>query len=381
MFLGFPSIFVAIGLSSAALALTLLANWIVARSESYLLTWSGGLAVIVLAVLLYAGFTQYDPGLQLAAFVLMNVGFGLIYAGSAEFCSGRPHWVRAGIASIGGLIPVVVAFGFGLTGTGTMFANFGAALLIALTARQYWLERAEARLLMVANATLYLVTAASFAACGFVLLHNGQYVLTERPANWAEDFNSLMVIVGLTGIGALSLTINQIRIANRHKSDAMTDPLTGLLNRRALFGGRPDVTPSGTAIVVMDLDHFKAINDRFGHAAGDRVLRGFAEVIFSNIRADDMAARLGGEEFCIVLSASSPKAVAAVAERIRSTLEAKLFPTAIGPIRATVSVGIAIRTSEPETLQALLGRADQALYEAKAAGRNRVHTSDIPIAA
>jgi diguanylate cyclase (GGDEF)-like protein len=109
------------------------------------------------------------------------------------------------------------------------------------------------------------------------------------------------------------------------------------------------------------------------------VLRGFAEVIFSNIRAQDLAARLGGEEFCIMLSASSPKAVTAIAERIGSTLEAQVFPTAVGPIRATVSVGIAICTSEPEGLQALLARADKALYEA--AGRNRVHSADVAIAA
>jgi diguanylate cyclase (GGDEF)-like protein len=190
-----------------------------------------------------------------------------------------------------------------------------------------------------------------------------------------------MVIVGLTGIGALSLTINQIRTSNRHKSDAMTDPLTGLLNRRALFGEKVTETASNTAILVMDLDHFKTINDQFGHAAGDRVLRAFAEVIFSNIRAEDVAARLGGEEFCIVLSASSPKAAAAVAERIRSTLETKTFPTSAGVIHATVSVGIAIRSSEPETLQALLSRADAALYQAKAAGRNRVQISDFHLAA
>lgn len=381
MFLGFPSIFMAMGLSCAALALTLLITWVVARSETYLLTWSAGLAIEVAAVLAYAGFGDYHPALQLTAFILMNVGFALIYAGSAQFCSGRTQWLRAGVAGGLCLVPLIAAFATGATGTGTMIVNLGAALLLVLSGRQYWRERAEAPLLMMAIAALYLVTAASFAACAVVLLVNGQFVLSARPANWAEDFNSVMIIVGLTGIGALSLTVNQTRIANRHKSDAMTDPLTGLLNRRALFGGRWDVTPPDTAIIVMDLDHFKAINDRFGHAAGDRVLRGFAEVIFSNIRADDVAARIGGEEFCIVLSPSSAKAVSAVAERIRSTLEAKVFPTAAGPIRATVSVGVALRTAEPESLQSLLARADKALYEAKAAGRNRVHSANAAIAA
>jgi diguanylate cyclase (GGDEF)-like protein len=375
------SIFAAIGLSSAALALTLLATWILARSETYLLTWSIGLSTTVAAVIIYAGFEQYDPMLQLAAFVLLLIGFGLIYAGTAQFCSNQSHWVAAGLVTTIGLVPTAISFALGYTGTGTMTANFGTGLLIALSAAQYWRARAEAPLLMVANALLYLVTAASFVACGVELWRTGQFVLTDRPMNWAEQFNSLMVIVGLTGIGTLSLTINQIRTANRHKSDAMTDPLTGLLNRRALFGETATETASNTAILVMDLDHFKTINDQFGHAAGDRVLRAFAEVIFSNIRSEDVAARLGGEEFCIVLSGSSPKAAAAVAERIRATLETKTFPTSIGAIHATVSVGIAIRSSEPETLQALLSRADAALYQAKAAGRNRIQISDFHLAA
>jgi diguanylate cyclase (GGDEF)-like protein len=111
------------------------------------------------------------------------------------------------------------------------------------------------------------------------------------------------------------------------------------------------------------------------------VLRSFAEVIFSNIRADDSAARLGGEEFCILLPASNAMKALAVAERIRSTFEARIFPTAAGSLQSTVSVGIAICSSEPEMLQTLMSRADAALYQAKAAGRNRVHISDIQRAA
>jgi diguanylate cyclase (GGDEF)-like protein len=126
---------------------------------------------------------------------------------------------------------------------------------------------------------------------------------------------------------------------------------------------------------VMDLDHFKAINDRFGHAAGDQVLKAFADIVVANIRSSDIAARLGGEEFCLRLSNSPPAAAAAMAERIRSHLEAKAFMTPAGTIRATVSAGIAVRSGEPESLQALLDRADVALYQAKESGRNRVHIS------
>lgn len=375
------SLFIAIGVSCTALAMTLLATWLVARSETYLLAWSTGLAVTVVALLIYLGVARYEPFLQMLTFLLLIIGFGLIHGGTIQFCASRPNWPQVGAVTGGLLVPTAISFMLGYTGVGTAVANIAVGIFATLSAQRYWQARAEAPLLMVANALLYLITAASFYACGYVLLANGQFVLTARPVNWAEDFNSLMVIVGLTGIGALSLTINQTRSTNRHKSDAMTDPLTGLLNRRALFEDTVGEPQPNTAILVMDLDHFKAINDRFGHAAGDRVLRAFAEVIFSSIRAEDIAARLGGEEFCVVLSSSGPRAAAAVAERIRATLEAKVFHTPAGDISATVSVGVAVRSAEPETTQALLSRADAALYRAKADGRNRVHISDFHLAA
>ncbi|MCX7319769.1 MAG: GGDEF domain-containing protein [Hyphomicrobiales bacterium] len=381
MFLDQHSLFIAIGVSCTALAFTLLATWVVARSETYLLAWSTGLALTVLALLFYLGIERYQPTYQLVSFVLLILGFALIYRGTVQFCTHRSNWTFTIAIAALALLPTVAAFVTGYTGVGTAVANFAITGLTTLAAFQYWKGRSEAPLLMITNALLYLATAASFAACGYVLLANGQYVLTERPSNWAEEFNSLMIIVGLTGIGALSLTINQIRTTNRHKSDAMTDPLTGLLNRRALFEDRSQAVVQNAAVLLMDLDHFKAINDKFGHAGGDRVLRVFAEVIFSNIRAHDVAARLGGEEFCILLSSSGPKSAASVAERIRATLEGLAFQAPEGTIKATVSIGVAIRSSAPETLQTLLNRADAALYRAKADGRNRVHISDFHLAA
>lgn len=86
-----------------------------------------------------------------------------------------------------------------------------------------------------------------------------------------------------------------------------------------------EIAPIGTAVVMMDLDYFKTINDRFGHESGDRILMAFAELIHANIRSNDLAARMGGEEFCIIMPDSSPKASAAVADRIRSQIEATVI--------------------------------------------------------
>jgi diguanylate cyclase (GGDEF)-like protein len=375
------SILVAIGFSGASLGLTLCMMWAVGKSETHLLSWSIGLAFIVAGVAFFGSIVErYDANLLLVSFVLLISGFGLLYAGSAKFCSSRFNWFTA-LAIVGlGILCTSAAFAIGYSGTGTISANVAIGMLLLLTALQYWTARAESPLLMAANATLYLIAAASFVACGYALAEQGQFVLTARPSNWAEDINSIVVIAGLTGIGTLSLTLNQARIANRHKSEAMTDALTGLLNRRALFDGPPGHVPVGTAVVAMDLDHFKTINDRFGHDSGDRTLKAFAEIITANIRSDDLAARIGGEEFCIVMLNSSPRASAAVAERIRAQIEAMSVPTPLGPIRATVSGGIAYATGS-ETIQSLLIRADEALYEAKSSGRNRVKLSNFGLAA
>ncbi|WP_024577034.1 MULTISPECIES: GGDEF domain-containing protein [unclassified Afipia] len=376
------SVLVAIGFSSASLGMTFLMMWAIGRSETHLLIWATGLALIVAGVIVFSTVVEnYSSGLLLTSFLFLIGGFGFLHAGCARFCTGQTNWVSTAVAVALALIPTSIAFALGYSGIGTMIGNIAIGALLMLIARHYWLARAESRLLMTANALCCIATAASFIACGYALAVQGQIILTSRPANWAEEINSIMAIAGLTGIGALSLTLNQMRIANRHKSDAMRDALTGLLNRRALFDGRMGIAPSGTAVVMMDLDYFKTINDRFGHDSGDRILMAFADVIHSNIRAIDLAARMGGEEFCIIMPDAGPKASAAVADRIRTQIEATTVQTENGPVRATVSAGIAVRSVEPETLQALLSRADAALYEAKASGRNRVQISGFSLAA
>ncbi len=371
------SILIAIGFSSASLGLTLFMMWIVGRGEAHLLSWSLALAFILLGVAFFGSVVEnYNATFLLVSFLLLVVGFGLLYIGSATFCSGKAGWLSAmALVGLGG-ISITAAFALGYSGIGTMAGNVLLGALMLATAHQYWSARAESPLLMTANAALYLIVSVSFMLCGYALIHEGQYILTAKPSNWAEDINSIVVIAGLTGIGTLSLTLNQARIANRHKREAMTDALTGLLNRRALLQNPSNTVPAGTALVAMDLDYFKKINDRYGHDCGDQALKAFAELIRANIRPTDLAARMGGEEFCIVVSDSNPRAPMTIAERIREQVEAMTISTAAGPVRTTVSAGISYASGD-ETLQSLLIRADEALYEAKSEGRNRVRTSDL----
>jgi diguanylate cyclase (GGDEF)-like protein len=366
------TLLISIGFSACALMLTLLLTWLGTRTSRYLLSWAIGLAHIVAGVLLYGLVEPYSPPLQYASFCLLLAGFAAIWVGAAQFRSRTGPVEMASFLWIAACVSMGLAFTTGLTGLGTVLANLGCGLFFALAAREHWLGRAESPLPQIAMAGIYVVTVASFLACAYALVAAGDFVLTARPANWAEDLNSIAIIIVLPAAGAVAMALHQLRSTAAHRELAMTDPLTNLLNRRALFdlvGGRQ--LESGTAVVMLDLDDFKAINDRFGHAIGDEVLQRFATIIRRSIRLDDTAARLGGEEFCLILRGREPAAAYLATERIRMALE-DTQPLAADHGAPTVSAGIAVCSSNELTFEQLLQQADEHLYSAKDAGRNRV---------
>jgi two-component system cell cycle response regulator len=160
---------------------------------------------------------------------------------------------------------------------------------------------------------------------------------------------------------------------------AVTDALTGLHNRRYMAGqlqamvDRAGQGGDSVAVLVMDIDHFKAVNDSFGHDAGDEVLREFAVRLATNVRAIDLPCRFGGEEFVVVMPGASLEAAARVADRIRRDIEAQPFPIMGGGEGLTITVSIGVAASlAGDTPDGLLKRADEGVYEAKAHGRNQV---------
>lgn len=134
----------------------------------------------------------------------------------------------------------------------------------------------------------------------------------------------------------------------------------------------PAQLPVGSAIAQLDLDHFKHINDRFGHTAGDRVLRAAAEALGGELRGSDLLARWGGEEFLVYLPDATAEHAAAVAQRLCSAVQNIRLTEAGEGIPVTVSIGMVCVTSGGGNWAEWLGAADQALYDAKHAGRNRV---------
>ena len=161
---------------------------------------------------------------------------------------------------------------------------------------------------------------------------------------------------------------------------ALTDPLTGLYNQRYLMrhlrGLLAVKEAPELAVLMIDVDHLKLVNDEWGHAAGDRALRAIAETLHNSIRVFDTLARYGGEEFLAMMPGIRSDTAAATGERVRAAVEAIQFEIVPGTqVRLTASIGIACSGGRPHTPESLLHAADQALYEAKRAGRNRVEVA------
>lgn len=163
---------------------------------------------------------------------------------------------------------------------------------------------------------------------------------------------------------------------------ATTDPLTGLFNRRQFWElgtreiGRSNRYGNPLSVVMLDIDHFKSVNDTYGHDEGDRVLQLLSRILRSQLRKVDIAGRLGGEEFAILLPNTSLPAARSLAERLRLEVETASLRTNGRILRFTVSIGVAEAESASTALEGLLKRADVALYCAKNLGRNRVEAAE-----
>jgi len=197
--------------------------------------------------------------------------------------------------------------------------------------------------------------------------------LVHLQAAWEKDRTQLRQI-------AAELAVANRRLANA----ALTDLLTGLPNRRSAMDQLEQAwsaaSRSGLALAVMvvDIDHFKQINDTYGHAAGDMVLREAAATLRASARREDCVCRIGGEEFLVICPNTDLNSAMKSAERLRANMAAKRM--AIGQTEKTLTVSIGVARREPATIDidALVSAADQALYAAKAAGRNQTRTLHSP---
>jgi diguanylate cyclase (GGDEF)-like protein len=253
-----------------------------------------------------------------------------------------------------------------------------------LTAYEFWRGRSEA-----------LVS--RWPAIFMFFCHGALYILRTPliamlPSAATND--SLFASVWMTVLSAesLLLTISSAfillamakeRTELRHRTAAMVDPLTGIANRRsfmhdaALIAKQHIADPHPTAVLLIDLDRFKSINDRFGHALGDRVLEIFTDAARKSTRGSDLIGRLGGEEFAAMLIDTNRDKAVEVAERIRESFAQMAQEVDGRAVCATVSIGLVHTDAPALDLPELLAQADQALYCAKERGRNRVEVASL----
>jgi len=198
---------------------------------------------------------------------------------------------------------------------------------------------------------------------------------------WGKDIMKTDLPVLSIFAKQIGISLERARLFQEVQSLALTDPLTGLHNRRALFElsrmefSRAERTNRPISCMMLDLDHFKKINDNYGHQTGDHILQEFARRCRSAVRDMDLVGRYGGEELLIVLPETDMTTALQIAERTRSTVAAIPMKVADRELNVTVSIGVSSKDENTEYLETLIARADQAMYIAKHKGRDRVAIS------
>lgn len=253
--------------------------------------------------------------------------------------------------------------------------GLGAALVAAYTfviAFELWRERRKSAFSRTAA-----VVVPSLHAAIFLMPAAMQAFMPQRiAAEWLTVF-ALETMIYAVGTAFIMMLMVKERHVYVYRRAATTDHLTGLPNRRAFLEDATALCAlqarkrEPVTLMMFDLDHFKSINDRFGHAIGDEALKVFAQVLGTGMRATDIMGRLGGEEFAAIV-AGNMETTARIAERIRAGFEQAGFMMEGHVVGGTVSIGAVTATEPVLDIDALLNRADAALYEAKRSGRNRM---------
>ncbi len=361
------------------LGLLLLLAWRRDQSTDALPWWGGGYLIggVSFGLLSARGSIPDVFSIEIANGLLL-LGYGFLLAGTRAF-SGRETPVTTFLVApliwlTAMQVPTIAAdINLRVVIVSSMQCTF-----VLLMAYEFWRERAEP-LLSRWPTIIVLCTHA-------VILSGRMIVVTVTPiTSHADLFRSPMFALMAFGtvlytitFAFLLLSMTKERTEMLHKIASLVDPLTGLANRRA-FMMDADATiatrasrSEPLAVLVADLDHFKAINDVYGHAVGDRVLKTFATVLNRCVGMTDFPGRLGGEEFAILLPGKGEAAARELAERIRRTFAEGASEVNGHSVAATVSIGVSASRIGVHDLEGLIGQADRALYQAKEAGRNRV---------
>jgi diguanylate cyclase (GGDEF)-like protein len=307
-------------------------------------------------------------------------GVAMIGWALAALVGERTTRTAMGLALAGVFAIVLAALPAGTRGM-TMVCTLGLTASASLTCwlgrRLLWSPRDMHERLIGVTIVLMLVSSALRAS--YLLTWSGPYEshLMHVPPMMVTPFTLLYGVLPVVFAMLLHNVINARLLARLHQR-AMTDHLTGSLSRHALADGASTLIAharqgdGALAVIMVDFDHFKEINDRHGHAGGDAVLRRAVQVLRAQLRGEALLARYGGEEFVVLAPVSDLPVARRVAERMRQALEETTWPGVVpGLVTVTASLGVTLLARD-EPLEHALARADEALYRAKNAGRNQV---------
>ena len=378
MALDIPTLFLVSTCITCLLGIFLLVLWLQDRSVRALGYWAAAYLIGGCAV----GWWVFGPGTPATSVDLSSamlfICCGLIWSGARKF-HGRP--TLPSVALAGAFIWLMVTHIPDLIerdNARVVLSSLIISFYAVMTATELRWDRRKAKGPRAARAFLVPVMHGAIFLSPIVTT-----LLVPEPShngNWFPLF-ALLTLLYVVGTAFIVVVMAKDHSALVHKTAAMTDHLTGLFNRRGFLEAaekliekqRKEGQP--VSVMMFDLDHFKSINDRFGHEAGDDALVAFGETVSSSMRVHDIVGRLGGEEFAAILPGGSETA-AMVGERVRSAFELRGYEIAGHVMNATVSIGIAQAPADAVRISELLSRADRALYAAKTSGRNRISIDD-----
>ena len=371
----------------AILGLLLMLVWVQNTRVIAVAWWATAHLMSAASVMLYGLYGSVPDlfSIDLSNVILFSA-FGVTWNGARVF-NGRAALPGSLIA--GAVLWMLAAQWPSFEAGSELRGQFSSMIIAAytwLTAYEFWRGRSEPLVSRWPAIVLFATHGAMFLLRTPLnsLLHDKESD-TALSSAWLSVL-SLEAFLMTIATAFILLAMSKERTELRHKTAAMIDPLTGLLNRRAFLADaeallrRQIARDCPIGVLLVDLDHFKSINDRFGHAVGDKVLQVFAKTTRASLRQTDLIGRLGGEEFTVVLADASRDNAFLVADRLRSAFAADAGVLDGQALHATASIGVAVIVDPQQDLAQLITLADQALYLAKARGRNRVEVAPIEVA-
>jgi diguanylate cyclase (GGDEF)-like protein len=322
-----------------------------------------------------------NPFGGMLSLALTSIGFvacGMVWNASRVFHGRNPNLPGLVLGAIA-WIAAVMTLGPEASALRMTIGAGIVAIYAALTASELWTERRRT----LQKRWPAVVVPVLHGAVLMMPILLGDFLRPRDVAFgasiWVTIFSIELVLYAVGTVFVIFMLVSD-RVVTAHKTAASMDPLTGMFNRRGFSeatarviereanAGRP------VTVLIFDIDHFKSINDRFGHPAGDEILKLFSTIVVNSLRISDLSGRIGGEEFAALLPCSLEEGVLA-AERVREAFAESGIVVDEGPVDTTVSIGVAGGPAGTE-LEVLLAAADTALYQAKRGGRNRVEAAE-----